>query len=444
MLDTFTVSFSEDFYSTIGSAFKITTSADGCSVSTCSEFQPLEEYKELIEKIFSEFSQKSFAKQPDKFRSVQIRWDRYGTEIFKDNLIKLYQLTHQKTKKRGKFSRDKIFTKVKRSRMSSPFEQIPDEILCHIFSWIPLDNVMTISKVCKDWNRLCHEYSITGKKCEELILSLEGDDDLLSPSQRYLLDNAQTFVHKLDISSMDPGDAQLRLMDTVSEVFTELEEIALPKYPYKELNEIYLNSIRYLGYNQFYRLQNVRQLSVLMLDYCQIDDESFEFLGKMPHLKKLSLYNTSVSKLGFEFLSHTKSLRILMIGYQNLSESKIESISKIKKLRDLCFYNCVFKNYRTFVLSKLTHLHKLVIHDNRSEMKFMSDPELFIKFQKLRHLEVTDYSFHILDTIFPTLLELPKLKYLQFDHNQLSRKKKLQIKKDYQEKYSRKLKISRF
>jgi hypothetical protein len=86
-------------------------------------------------------------------------------------------------------------------------------------------------------------------------------------------------------------------------------------------------------------LSLARQLKVLLLDDCQIDDQDLELLGSMDHLVRLSANRTQVTGT-FLLRTEFRSLQSLSLARCNISHEALAAISELRELRVLNLTRC--------------------------------------------------------------------------------------------------------
>ncbi|EFC49741.1 predicted protein [Naegleria gruberi] len=123
-------------------------------------------------------------------------------------------------------------------------------------------------------------------------------------------------------------------------------------------NDIDINNLQFI-------CDNMKQLTLLKIDYNRINLESAKYLTRLQKLKHISLYsNLKFDEKALDYINQLKELQYLGVYKNNIRVSGAESISKMIQLTNLNISSNFIGSEGAYYISKLPHLTILNICEN--------------------------------------------------------------------------------
>lgn len=344
---------------------------------------------------------------------------RHGDSIFYHNFNRLCESAQTKRKKsRFDFTqrkKTKIFKNISEAINQCPILKLPQEILVSIFSICPLEDFQSIPRVCKLWNDLSHDNSLTACKCQELMATFPIQPDQLKPEKLKLLKLCQPYVHKLDLSSLSFMSCAYRVIDTVIPIFRKLEELSLPSFDFHQFEK----DTFYLKESSSPNLEHIpkiQKLDWLSLEFFSMNEAMIRYISQCQNLKTLSLYGSGVlTRKMFQILSQSQTIEFLIFGYQQFDAGHIKHLKTMNNLKKLAFYNCDISQKGMRIFHLMTHLTFLSFHKPTRRFKMFKCNKILTKFVNLEYLAITGCTLK--DPALRAITELPHLTTLQLSGN---------------------------
>jgi len=215
----------------------------------------------------------------------------------------------------------------------SPFDKIPREIICMIFSSLKLNDIGSVSTVCKDWNTLCW-----------------------------------SFVRKFSIASKNQGQWQcLKKMIRLQtlEIETNKQEIHEAVSELTSLRKLCIQNAYYVRNEELQHLSKLTQLKYLSLS-CGYSHLKLDFLESMTHLEKICISRTKVTDAGIDTLCNLTSLQHIYLYRTDITDEGLEKLSKLPNLNTLDIAcNSHITDIGVGSLNKMTSLRHVDIGDTR-------------------------------------------------------------------------------
>jgi len=219
------------------------------------------------------------------------------------------------------------------TKYSSPFDNIPREIICIIFSDLKLNDIGKVASVCKEWNALCW-----------------------------------SFVKKFSIASKNQGQWQcLRKMIRLQtlEIETNKQEIHEAVSELTSLRKLCIQNAYYVRNEELQHLSKLTQLKFLSLS-CGYSHLKLDFLDTMTQLEKICISRTKVTEAGINTLCKLKSLQHIYLYRTDITDEGLDQLSTLPNLNTLDIAcNSHITDVGVSALNKMTSLRNVDIGDTR-------------------------------------------------------------------------------
>ena len=172
-----------------------------------------------------------------------------------------------------------------------------------------------------------------------------------------------------------------------------------------------------------FSMEELAQITELVIDYDNHENSSFEFLEdllKLKNLKKLTLRNGYIHNDNFNIFLELKELEDVVFDFCKFENADL--ISSLK-LKSLSLFNCDINNY-SFV-SKLENLEELTITNGKVELNKINLLTK-LRYLQLSYSEVLDNTFFNIDTLEELYIDNTNIESFSFIGN-LNNLKKISI-----------------
>ncbi|XP_064414472.1 F-box/LRR-repeat protein 8 isoform X2 [Latimeria chalumnae] len=212
---------------------------------------------------------------------------------------------------------------------------LPEEVLAHVFSYLPLGDRCAMSLVCKSWAKACC-CPATWYYTEVRCVSQEMEDGILWGSQNFLA-KAKCLKIVLDQSEQRNRDWAIKILNWLAEDATKLKDLSIVctgENPYFYSGRDILESIRSLCQkNGQTQSLNLHRLDLRKVPFT-LDGELVRLVAaSCPYLQSLFVNNhTLICNIGPEALQDVLRacplLSALGVFYTSLSEEVIMELLK--------------------------------------------------------------------------------------------------------------------